>query len=677
MSSKDKTTSSTATTNSPKARQRDKAQAARKNLTTSKYPQQSTSSGSQKVNQQTSNNNKTSNGGGGSSINKSRSSNSKRRLSKQEEAKKSSTESDEARELVQTTGSNGHEGNPNSDAMNRANILEQETNVDGSDFLGPTRRVSFEEEKDGSDENSCLLSSESTQSDRATVRLTQSNIKKTATKNDDDDDLKHIQESSDISNNNPPPLPNGWEQHSDKLGLYYWHVSTGIIQRNRPTSELQPREAPVLVCHDDEEINQVTPTKTSESDDDDDYYESGAALTLDDTSETTFVVYPLGCCEFDETQLVSANSTKTIQKCILRLCNMPTAEESVCWGLDQSQPILMKLHPDHIQFTDLKTRNLLRSQPINTIKTWAVDDDNNFAFVIEDKAAAQQPNSPSSMDPYESSLDYALLSEPRMMCYVFRSIDDDDMSCKVSAKLNEEINRCKEQLAIRVAKSAQMQRMIEPLVTDAAATAHDQLTDAEEDFECLETSNELTLPIKYIGSTPVPRPTGIDVLNVAIDKCLAEATNKAAQDRNGDLEAASVSASAIAEHELNSTLIDAKLHVSPSSVIVENCSNGEIIVECRIRYLTFMGISRRDIRWAGFIMQNPTSKVFVAYCFESHPTAGPVCDAIQQSCTKMYEKVVKNSRRPQETKSIIPSKMRIRNTLAKTFARIKLNPIAD
>lgn len=31
------------------------------------------------------------------------------------------------------------------------------------------------------------------------------------------------------------PLPNSWEQESDKEGPYYWHVATGIIQRIRPT----------------------------------------------------------------------------------------------------------------------------------------------------------------------------------------------------------------------------------------------------------------------------------------------------------------------------------------------------------------------------------------------------------------------------------------------------------
>lgn len=487
-------------------------------------------------------------------------------------------------------------------------------------------------------------------------------------------------------------LPSGWEQHKDKLGPYFWHISTGVIQRNRPTSELSPSKDSVLVCHDDEEIDAYY---TEDPDDDDtEYYESGAALTINDetslaggapneykSAPESFVVYPLGCCEFDETQLVSTTNTKAIQKCILRLLNQPSSEETVCWGLTQSQPVLLRLFDEYMQFTDIATKTLLRNQPIQTIKTWAVDDDNNFAFVIEDRPADQ-------INSAETSVDHALISEPSLICYVFRSMDDDDMSCKVASKLTREINRYKEQLSNRISKSARVQQMVvkhkpttlrtvlnlnqDPDQTDIEG--EDLGSDKDDD---LEATNEMTMNVKYVGQTSVPRPTGIDVLNVAIDKCLAEASK--AQINRSMVEVSSDNIAFIDElHQ--SPLIEAKLHVSPSSVIVENVMNGEIIVECRIRYLTFMGISKRDIRWCGFIMQNATNKTFVAHCFECHPTAGHVCEAIRSSCSKMYEKVLKNtpSRNQQpEILNIVPSSSKIRDTLAKTLSRIRLNPLVS
>lgn len=448
-------------------------------------------------------------------------------------------------------------------------------------------------------------------------------------------------------------LPDGWEEHSDKQGQYYSHKVTGIIQRDRPTSETGVNKDCILFF-DDEEINLAQKT----SSDDDEYYD-GAALTVDESNEITFVVYPLGCCEFDETHLVSTTGTKAIQKCILRLANKPSKEETVCWGLDRSQPILMKLFDDHIQFTDLKLRTLLRSQPIQTIKTWAVDDDNNFAFVVEDKASQQTQllEEDNLMSNYSETADYASLNEPILRCYVFSSMDDDDMSCKVAAKLNQEISKHRELMSERILKSTRVQQMIEH-----SAETVEQID--VEDIDELEAINESTMNVRYIGRTTVPRPTGIDVLNIAIDKCLAAASK--AQDTRSMTEV----------KEDLTAITEAKLHVSPSSVIVENELTGEIIVECRIRYLTFMGISKRDIRWCGFIMQIPTNKTFVAHCFECHPTAGHVCEAIQYSCTKMYEKVVKSSRQ-QDAVSIIPSGSTIRTTLAKTFSRIKMKPVLN
>lgn len=508
-----------------------------------------------------------------------------------------------------------------------SNVMEQETK------LGGCKQFRSDQENND-DEDDCLLSKSS-----ETIVESES-VSTSHTNRIDLDDFKDDRQD---------PLPKGWEQHSDKAGLYFWHVSTGKIQRERPTSELSLSEECIPIYHDDEEINQAQKTFS----DDDDFYESGAALTADDISESTFVVYPLGTCLFDETQLMSITSSKAIQKCILRLSNKPTPEESNCWGLNQSQPLLMKLFDEYIQFTDLKTNTLLRSQPIQTIKTWAVDDDNNFAFVIEDRS--QQPTLASDTGYYENA-DYSLLSEPTLVCYVFRSLDDDDMSCKVAAKLNEEISRYKERLSDRISKSTRMQQMIEP------QPIHSDLTDAE-DFDELEATNELTMIVKYIGKTSVSRPIGIDVLNIAIDKCLAEASKN--QMGNQSM--------TVCENTQD-YYIEAKIHVSPSSVIVENAITGEIIVECRIRYLTFMGISKRDIRWCGFIMQNTNNKTFVAHCFECSPTAGHVCEAIQLSCTRMYERVIKNARQP-EIMSIVPTRSKIRNTLAKTFSRIKLNAI--
>lgn len=508
------------------------------------------------------------------------------------------------------------------------------------------------------------------------------------------------------------PLAVGWEEHSDKLGVYYWHVPTGLIQRHRPSDEIIGDQL-VNICQDDEEINTVKSgtlvANETDPDDNEEFDDYTAALTVDDKSECTFVVYPLGSCELDETELYSTTSTKVIQKCILRLSTKPRPEETNCWGLDQSSAIGMTLCDDHIQFSDLKSSLLIRSQPIHTFKAWAVDDDNKFAFVIEDRPF--DPNyAQCSSDPSSS-----LAPEPVHMCYVFHSIDDDDMNCEVASKLNEVITRYRQFMNERLERSKRIQQMVAQDELAAAkhkpkqAAAHsansrlvdngggggaagdddDDDGDALDDEDPAVNTDELTMNVKYIGQTSVSKATGIDVLNIAIDRCLADAIKKSrrqassanetiatheAEPKVGHVLVSSNSSMSILQHK--SPLIEAKLHISPSSVIVEDDQTGEIIVECRIRYLTFIGISKRDIRWCGFIMQSTSkSKTFTAHAFECHPTAAQVCEAIQRSCMKMYEKVVKNSRQNHhepEAMSIIPSRSSLRSTLAKTFSRIRL-----
>lgn len=471
-------------------------------------------------------------------------------------------------------------------------------------------------------------------------------------------------------------LPKGWEEHSDRSGVYYLQTSTGLIQRVRP-SESEDDQM-VSICQDDEEINAAkNPTPRDELYDENEECEDDeltAALTIDDTSESTFVVYPLGSCELDETELVSTASTKVIQKCILRLSTRPMQHETNCWGLDQASPVGMTLFDDYIQFVDLKTSILIRSQPIHTFKAWAVDDDNKFALVIEDRP--YDTSSPRTDGDSDSCL---LARAPVLMCYVFHSIDDDDMNGKVASKLIEAINRHKQSMNDRLERSNRIQQMV---IQDPALEKQITKSEEEDEDETLAVnSDEMTISVRYIGETVVNKPTGIDMLNLAIDKCLADLIQRARESSDGeedtnldDVIVTSNSSASILQQK--SPLVDAKLHISPSSVIVENEHTGDIIVECRIRYLTFIGISKRDIRWCGFIMQSSSkSKAFIAHAFECHPTAARVCEAIQQSCMRMYEKVVKDSRKSREPEamSIIPSRTTLRNTLAKTLSRMRLS----
>lgn len=54
------------------------------------------------------------------------------------------------------------------------------------------------------------------------------------------------------------------------------------------------------------------------------------------------------------------------------------------------------------------------------------------------------------------------------------------------------------------------------------------------------------------------------------------------------------------------------------------------LAECRVRYLSFLGIGR-DVRRCAFIVHSPRD-VFVAHAFHAEPSAGALCKTIEAAC---------------------------------------------
>lgn len=57
---------------------------------------------------------------------------------------------------------------------------------------------------------------------------------------------------------------------------------------------------------------------------------------------------------------------------------------------------------------------------------------------------------------------------------------------------------------------------------------------------------------------------------------------------------------------------------------------GDQIVECRVRYLSFLGIGK-NIKQCAFIMHT-TQDLFIAHVFECEPSAGTLCKTIEAAC---------------------------------------------
>ena len=59
--------------------------------------------------------------------------------------------------------------------------------------------------------------------------------------------------------------------------------------------------------------------------------------------------------------------------------------------------------------------------------------------------------------------------------------------------------------------------------------------------------------------------------------------------------------------------------------------NGEQYAECRVRYLSFLGIGQQNVKFCAFIMHTAQDQ-FLAYVFYCEPSSGALCKTIEAAC---------------------------------------------
>jgi len=78
-------------------------------------------------------------------------------------------------------------------------------------------------------------------------------------------------------------------------------------------------------------------------------------------------------------------------------------------------------------------------------------------------------------------------------------------------------------------------------------------------------------------------------------------------------------------------MLDVNIRGTHQSIIsVDFQDEGDQVVECRVRYLSFLGIGQ-NIKQCAFIMHT-TQDLFIAHVFECDPSAGTLCKTIEAAC---------------------------------------------
>ncbi|XP_069833664.1 amyloid beta precursor protein binding family B member 2 isoform X2 [Dendropsophus ebraccatus] len=425
---------------------------------------------------------------------------------------------------------------------------------------------------------------------------------------------------SDHSFQTDPDLPPGWKKINDIAGIYYWHIPTGATQWERPVSaptdlpgsrkgslssvtssptpenEKQPwsdfavlnggkinvdiwKDLHAATVNPDpslKEFEGATLRYASlklrngpQSDEDD------SSSINSDPEAKCFAVRSLGWVEMAEEDLAPGKSSVAVNNCIRQLSySKNDIRDTVgIWG--EGKDMYLVLENDMLNLVDPMDRTLLHSQPIVSIRVWGVGRDNgrDFAYVARDK-------------------DTRILK-----CHVFRC----DTPAKAIATSLHEI--CSKIMAER--KNAKA-----TACSSSQERPHASLDVPLQEFPTPKTELVQKFHVLYMGMQSVSKPTGMDVVNEAIDTLM---TPTSKEDWTPVI-----------------------MNVADATVTVIKEKDEEVLVECRVRFLSFMGVGK-DIHTFAFIMDTGNQH-FETHIFWCEPNAGSVSEAVQAACMLRYQK---------------------------------------
>nr|CAD7402202.1 unnamed protein product [Timema cristinae] len=411
-------------------------------------------------------------------------------------------------------------------------------------------------------------------------------------------------------------LPSGWEKHEDNDGPYYWHIKSGTIQREPPalpapgkteSRRLLVKEAEsALTNYQSGVIGSVTRSSTSSALEEldgkkkEDRKEELAlkrrsypARAEPESKERPirFAVRSLGWVEIAEEDLTPERSSRAVNKCIvdLSLGRNDLLDVVGRWG--DGKDLFMDLDEGALKLIDPENLTVLNTQPIHTIRV-------DFAYVARDRTTRKH------------------------MCHVFRC----DIPARTIANTLRDI--CKK---IMIERSLQ-QNLAKPIDISGNGingrsglatrptnlpTEHRRMHHRNgqalvtQSFPTPMEEPKKVLRAQYLGSTQVGQATGMDILNDAIDHM----ASLLPQDKWRHVNVA----------------------VAPSMIsILHPGDENKLLAECRVRYLSFLGIGR-NVKHCGFIMHT-AQDLFIAHVFYCEPSSGALCKTIEAACKLRYQK---------------------------------------
>uniref|UniRef100_A0A673CC48 Amyloid beta (A4) precursor protein-binding, family B, member 2b n=1 Tax=Sphaeramia orbicularis TaxID=375764 RepID=A0A673CC48_9TELE len=295
-----------------------------------------------------------------------------------------------------------------------------------------------------------------------------------------------------------------------------------------------------------------------------------------DPEAKCFAVRSLGWVEMAEEDLAPGKSSVAVNNCIRQLsyCKNDIRDTVGIWG--EGKDMYLVLENNMLNLVDPMDRSVLHSQPIASIRVWGVGRDNgrDFAYVARDK------------------------NTRILKCHVFRC---DTPAKAIATSLHEICSRI-------MTERKNAKAMAGGSLQDRMQAGLDLPL---QEFPTPKTELVQKFQVYYLGMLPVVRPIGMDILNGAIDSLIGSSNKE--------------------------DWTPVALNVADATVTIsKDKDEQEVLVECRVRFLSFMGVGH-DVHTFAFIMDAGGHR-FDCHVFWCEPNAGSVSEAVQAACMLRYQK---------------------------------------
>ncbi|XP_046892058.1 amyloid beta precursor protein binding family B member 1-like isoform X3 [Hypomesus transpacificus] len=430
-------------------------------------------------------------------------------------------------------------------------------------------------------------------------------------------------------------LPSGWMRVRDTSGTYYWHIPTGTTQWDPPSPLDKPGGDSIMSssmslettpCEEPEEtwgdmsnpdegaVEEETWKEEGEVASDQSLKEfEGATLRYasinlnyncshseeeeklgplcTDLEAKCFAVRSLGWVEMSEEDMALGKSSVAVNNCIRQLSyhKHNLHDTAGIWG--EGKDMLMVLENDTMNLIDPLGQTLLHSQPIHSIRVWGVGRDNgrerDFAYVARDNLTQV------------------------LKCHVFRC---DSPAKNIATSLHD---MCSKIMTERKSTKPGLSRLNSDPCKPMDIPVQEFPVPKNELFQ--------RFLVYYLGNVPVAKPVGMDTVNEA----LAIAMNsKGKQDWT-----------------------PVSVNVAPATLTILTRETQEVLSECRVRFLSFMGVGK-DVHTFAFIMAEGPGD-FICHMFWCEPNAASLSEAVQAACMLRYQKCL--DARPPSLGSCLPT----------------------